>query len=151
MWGRSGVGNAVLMVAWILAGTSCAGDDQGPSETPMVIEKSPVKSGDEQTGPVGLALGNQLQVLVTREGVPQSGIQVSWSTSFGGEVSPGSAPTNEEGLSATTWTLGPEVGTQAATASVAGATGSPLTFTALATDAEVPPTGIRVGIARQSR
>lgn len=151
MQGRSMTGNLVLMVAWALSGLGCRGDDQGPTEAPMVIEKSPVKSGDLQTGPVGLPLGNQLRVLVTKDGVAQSGILVSWSTSFG-RLSASGVTTNAEGLSAVTWTLGPELGIQAATASLSGATGSPLTFTATATPGGAPPpTDLRIRTLRTIR
>jgi hypothetical protein len=132
MRGKSRACNVLLVSAWALFGLGCGGDDQGPSDIPVVIVKSPVKSGDVQTGPVGLPLGNQLRVLVTRDGNPEARVGVTWSTNDG-SISPGTVQTNEEGLSASTWTLGPTPGTQSATASVSGATGSPLTFTATAT------------------
>ena len=138
MPGLTKVGRAVLIGACGWLGVACNSDDQGPNETPRVIEKSPVKSGDLQNGPAGLPLGNQLQVLVTKDGLPESNIMVTWSTN-NGTVSPTAAPTNDEGVSAAAWTLGPETGTQTATATLSGATGSPVTFTATATEPQGPP------------
>ena len=63
---RRGVGLLVLgSMAWL--GVACS-DDQGPSEPPLVVEKPATKSGDNQTGPVGTALGNPLRILITRDG-----------------------------------------------------------------------------------
>lgn len=142
MQGFTKAGRAVLIGACAWLGVGCNSDDQGPNETPRVIEKSPVKSGDLQTGPAGQPLGNQLQVLVTKEGLPESNVSVSWFTN-NGTLSPTAAPTNEEGLSAVTWTLGPETGTQTATATLTGATGSPVSFTATATEPQGPPQNSR--------
>jgi ABC-type nitrate/sulfonate/bicarbonate transport system substrate-binding protein len=131
-------GNVCLITALALSGLSCGSDDQGPNEIPMVLAKSPVKSGDLQTGPVGQPLGNKLQVYVTKEGIAQEGVSITWFTNSG-SLSPSRVQTNAEGLSASTWTLGDTPGTQAATASLPGATGSPLTFTATATSGTEPP------------
>jgi plastocyanin len=49
-------------------------------------------------------------------------------------MAPGTDQTDVNGESSSTWTLGPAAGAQTATASVSGATGSPVTFTATATD-----------------
>jgi hypothetical protein len=129
---KSRTSNILLLSAWALMGLACNSDDQGPNEIPRVIAKSPVKSGDLQTGPVGQALGNKLQVFVTREGVAEEGVSVTWFTNSG-SLSPSRVQTNAEGLSGSTWTLGSTPGTQVATASLDGATGSPLNFTATAT------------------
>lgn len=128
--------NILLGSALALVALGCQGDDQGPSDTSRVLAKSPVKSGDLQTGPVGEPLGNKLQVLVTNDGAPEEHVVVSWSTNSG-TVSPSSVQTNAEGVAGVTWTLGSETGTQAATATLSGAIGSPQTFTATAT----PPGG----------
>jgi len=121
----------------------CGGDDSGPSQSPPVIAKATTKSGDAQVGPVGQALPNVLRVVVTRDGNAVPNITVSWSTGSG-SLDPGSAPTDAEGLSSSTWTLGDTPGTQAATASVSGATGSPVTFTATATGSGQGATTIQV-------
>jgi plastocyanin len=72
-------------------------------------------------------------VVVTRNGSPASGVTVNWSTADGGSLSPSSDQTDADGLSTGVWTLGSTPGSQAATASVTSATGSPVTFTASAT------------------
>src|SRR5262249_47024669 len=56
-----------------------------------------------------------------------------------GSVDPASAPTGADGISSATWTLGSVVGAQSAQATVSGATGSPVTFSATATPAGPPP------------
>jgi hypothetical protein len=116
-------------VAWL--GGACGDDDQGPDET-LDIEKPTLQSGDEQTGPTGQALSSPLRVLITRTGEPVAGVDVEWSVGQGGSLSD-EQPSDEEGLASVVWTLGPDVGEQEATASVEGADGSPLTYTALAT------------------
>ena len=134
---RRGVGVLVLgTLVWL--GASCSGDDQGPSEPPLVIEKPATKSGDGQTGPVGVALGNPLRVLITREGEPVEGIDVTWSAGQGGSIGD-ALETDEFGIATAVWTLGPEVGNQVATAEVDGATNSPLTYSATAEPDEPPP------------
>jgi plastocyanin len=132
----------------VLAGWGCGGDNSTPNPSPPVLAKAPSQSGDQQTGPAGEALPSDLRVLVTSDGNPQSGATVTWSTT-NGSVSPTSNVTTANGIGQTTWTLGPSTGTQTATATVAGATGSPQTFTATATGGVGPlpdPTEIAVTV-----
>ncbi len=142
---RRGVGLLFLgSMAWL--GVACS-DDQGPSEPPLVVEKPATKSGDGQTGPVGTALGNPLRVYITQDGDPVEGVSVSWSASLGGSI--GEAQESDElGIATAIWTLGPEEGTQTATATVSGATNSPLTYSATAESGEPPPppTGVTVDV-----
>ena len=116
-------------LAWL--GGACGDDDQGPDET-LDIEKPTLQSGDQQTGPTGQALSSPLRVLITRTGEPVAGVDVEWSVGLGGSLSDEQV-SDDEGLASVLWTLGPDVGEQEATASVEGADGSPLTYTALAT------------------
>jgi hypothetical protein len=131
------------MLGVCLAAVASCGDD-GSSPSDDTIAKAPANSGDGQTGPVGQALANALRVLVTVDGEPQSGVSVTWSTSDG-SVAPASAATDADGISATTWTLGPAEGEQTAQATLEGAGGSPVSFTATATAATITivmaPTG----------
>jgi len=109
------------VVAFTLALGAC-GDDGGtaPTESDPVAAK---QSGDAQTADPGATLTAPLVVRVTRDGSPLAGQTVAWSISAGGgSVDPASS----------TWTLGATPGGQSAVAAVAGATGSPLTFTAVA-------------------
>jgi len=142
---RSGIG--LLVVGAVLGGlgAACGGEDLGPGEPPLVIAKPATKSGDEQTGPVGTALGNPLRVLITRDGVPVEDVDVDFSAGQGGSLGQ-EEQSDAEGIASAVWTLGPEIGTHAATATVAGADGSPLTYTATATDGTGPPPGPTVQV-----
>ena len=78
-------------------------------------------------------LANPLRVVVTEDGVPLPGANVAWATTaVGGSVDPGSAATDAEGVASTMWTVGTASGAQTASATLSGASGSPVTFTATA-------------------
>jgi plastocyanin len=119
---------------WALAILAACGSggDTGPSQSP-VLAKASTKNGDQQTGPINTSLLSELRVVVTRDGSPAADVTVNWSTVDGGTLSPSSDQTDVDGLSTSIWTLGSTPGSQAATASVTNATGSPVTFTASAT------------------
>jgi plastocyanin len=121
-------------------GAACGGEDQGPAQSPLVLEKPAVKSGDQQTGPVGEALGNPLRVMITRDGEPVEGVDVDWAAGQGGSLSL-EEQSDPDGIASVVWTLGPDMGDQAATAGIQGAEGSLLTYTATATDGTGPPPG----------
>jgi hypothetical protein len=90
-------------------------------------------SGDLQQGTVGTQLGLPLKVLVRdANATPVPGATVAFATGSG-SVGTASATTDASGLAQTTWTLGTTAGTQTATATVTGASGSPATFSATAT------------------
>ena len=98
-----------------------------------VIEKAATASGDAQSGTVGFPLTNPLRVLVTLSGTAQAGTTVTWAAAgTGAAVNPLTSVTDVSGIATTTWTLGQTAGAQSATASLAGATGSPVQFTATA-------------------
>jgi plastocyanin len=120
-------GGSALAVTALLAG--CGGDD-GTSVSAPIIAKSGTKSGDAQSGPVSQALPNDLRVVVTRDGAPASGVTVTWGTGSGGSLTPTTDDTDADGVSTSTWTLGPTGGQQSATASVMGGLNSTVTFTA---------------------
>ena len=134
----SEIGLLMLGASSALLAIGCSADDQGPVESPLVIEKPATKSGDRQTGPVSLALGNPLRVLITRDGEPVEGVGVSWSAGQGGSLG-NTEESDELGIATAVWTLGPDFGAQTATAAVDGADGSPLTYTATAEDDTPPP------------
>jgi plastocyanin len=116
---------------------ACGDDNNQPAQSPLVIEKAPTKSGDQQTGRVGEALPSALRVVVTRDGDPVAGIAVRWGTASG-SVSPSQGSTATDGITTGVWTLGDGIGNVNATASVTGATNSPIVFTATATDQDAP-------------
>jgi hypothetical protein len=87
-------------------------------------------SGDAQTGPVRSALADSLVVKVSDAvGNPVSGVEVLWTTSGGGSITPASVTTGANGLAAAERVLGPSAGAQTAQAAATGLAGSPVTFT----------------------
>ena len=136
---------ARLLVIGTLAWVGACGDDQGPAQSPLLIEKPATKSGDQQTGPVGTVLGNPLRVLITRDGAPVEDVNVEWSAGQGGSLSD-EEESGEDGIASVVWTLGPELGQHTVTAVVDGADGSPLTYTATATTGGGPPEGPTVQV-----
>lgn len=129
-------------MVWL--GAACS-DDQGPVESPLLIEKPATKSGDQQNAPVETALGNPLRVVITRDGAPVENVSVTWSAGQGGSFS-SEQESDADGFATAVWTLGPETGQQAATATVEDADGSPLTYTATATTGGGPPPGPTVHV-----
>src|SRR5438046_8605557 len=81
-----------------------------------------VSAGNHQAGPVGVPLPIPLQVALTgTDGRPFSGAVVTWRlTSGDGSMSPDSATTDASGIARTTLTLGPTIGVDLVSASVAG-------------------------------
>lgn len=128
----------VLACAAAVFIASCGGSS-GPTNTnTTAIAKTSTASGDGQTAQVGTTLPLPLRVLVTYNGTPQSGQTVTWAAvGTGASVNPMQATTDVNGVATTNWTLGSTVGAQSATATLSGASGSPVTFTATATAAPV--------------
>ena len=92
------------------------------------------QAGNGQTGIVGTALPTPYGVIVKNlAGAPVAGVPVSWSVGAGGgTIAPAQSTTNGAGIATAIRTLGTVAGTQTATASVGGLTGSPVMFTATA-------------------
>ncbi|HJR51458.1 MAG TPA: plastocyanin/azurin family copper-binding protein [Gemmatimonadales bacterium] len=139
-WTTRRLGAAVCLLALI----GCGGDDSGgsgppPDEDPLEVAATPTANGNGQTGPPGAALPEALRVVITRASEPEEGVDVTWATTGGGSLDPTTSTTGADGIASSTWTLGPTAGAQAATATVADAEGSPVTFTATAEDDEPPP------------
>jgi plastocyanin len=124
--------------AVLIAVAACGGGDGGsgppPGDDPLVIAKPTSGSGDGQTGVVGNRLAAPIQVIVTRGGAPEEGVVITWATPDGGLVAPPTSSTQSDGIAGSLWDLGPEPGAQTATATLDGADGSPVTFTATAED-----------------
>jgi adhesin/invasin len=94
-----------------------------------------IDTGNNQTAAVGTALPVAPSVMVTDAfGNPVAGRAVTFAvTSGGGSVTGASQSTNAQGIATVgSWTLGPATGANTLTATSAGLTGSPLTFTATA-------------------
>ena len=135
-------GRCITLLGLVCAGLpalGCGGGDGDNGGTPpstTAIAKAS-SSGDAQTGPVGQALGAPLQVVVTDGGAPAAGATVTWSTTAAtGSMTPTSTPTDANGIASSSWALGTVAGPQSAQATLSGASGSPITFTATATAGE---------------
>lgn len=123
---------AMLALAMLLG---CGGEDMGP-EGPLVAA---LQSGNAQTGPVAEALPTPSVVRISRDGAGVAGVSVAWSvTGGGGSVAPSMSTTGADGTAATTWTLGPNAGANAMQATISGANGSPVAFSATGTTGTPP-------------
>lgn len=92
-----------------------------------------VNAGDNQAATAGGQVSTAPSVLVTDAfGNPVAGVAVSFAVTSGGGNITGSTPsTNASGVAAVgTWTLGPSAGVNTLSATSAGLTNSPVTFTA---------------------
>ncbi|MBA3444886.1 MAG: DUF1929 domain-containing protein [Gemmatimonadales bacterium] len=121
----------------LLAASSlrCSGDNIGPRPATTIADAG----GGSQTGTVNQLLSNPLVVLVTdNTGEPVENVSVSWSVQGGGSVSSTTVTTGSSGRASVTRVLGSEPGEQTTTASVAGLSGSPIIFLAIATDDQSP-------------
>jgi plastocyanin len=130
---RATLASLALLFGAVLPG--CGGGGDGNGGTPpatTTIAKASTNSGDAQTGTVGQPLANQLQVAVTQNGAPSSGETVTWSTTAPNASLTASSTTDANGIASSAWTLGTVSGSQTAQASLAGASGSPVSFTATA-------------------
>lgn len=140
---------SVLLVAALIA--ACGGDGPGapPAGELAVAKASP--SGDAQTGAVAQTLGSPLRVIVTGDGQPAAGATVTWTGgNAGASMNPAQAATDAQGIASSSWTLGQAAGAQTATATVAGATGSPVAFAATATAAGAASLALAGGNAQSA-
>jgi adhesin/invasin len=112
---------------------ACGGGGGGtpPGPTPTQIAKTATNNGDNQVGPTGVALPTPLAVVVRdASNAPVPGVTVSWAAAAGSGSLTSSSNTDANGMATATWTLGVNAGPLTATASKAGLTGSPVTFSA---------------------
>lgn len=107
----------------------------GPVQTIAAV------SGDGQTAPTGMALPQPLVVrLQDSFGNGVAGATVAWQATSGSLS--GTSVTGEDGSSSVVWTLGPGVGLHTVLAQFTGASGSPVSFTATASQGPSPRLGI---------
>ncbi|HEY0970140.1 MAG TPA: plastocyanin/azurin family copper-binding protein [Gemmatimonadales bacterium] len=124
------------LASLLFLGLACGGgsDASGPPDGPTLTVAKASPSGDAQSAAVSTQLPQPLRVLVRRDGTPAAGVAVAWSvTAGGGSVAPASSGTDADGIASTLWTLGAAAGGQGVRATVQGASGSPVSFTATAT------------------
>jgi hypothetical protein len=117
--------------------TASADGVTSATSAPFTVSNAPALlkevSGDSQQAKPGATLNKPLQVLVEdARGKAMAGVTVTWVVTTGGGRITASSVTAMNGRASATWTLGPAAGTQTAQAVLAGASGSPVTFTATA-------------------
>jgi len=120
-----------LVCAITLTAVGCSDDTTSP---PAVVEiaLAPASSGNGQSGEVNTALLRNLRVLVTRNSLPAPDVTVQWAVPAGNGALPSASTTNADGIALAIWTMPTTIGDVSATASLSGADGSPVTFTATA-------------------
>ena len=105
--------------------------------------------GDLQTDSIGKTLTTALQVRVTDAlGNAVSGIVVTWAGTGGASLATPTSATNASGVASNTITLGNTAGAQGATATAAGLSGSPLSFSATATAGNATTIALNAGNAQ---
>lgn len=131
--GRRGYAGPALLVAVLGAAAGCqAGEEPGGPGT-LGIAMTAAASGDGQQWSTGHTLPNPLRVIVTRGGMPAPGVEVRWAGVGGaGAVTPEFDTTGPDGIAITRFTLGTVARGYQVEASVDGAEGSPVVFSATA-------------------
>ena len=119
---------SLVLLGSVVLSACGGGGDGGVGPTPNTIG---VSAGNNQVGAAGTALAESLAVVVLDvNGDPLPGVNVTFAvTAGGGSVSPGSRTTSAAGLAKTRFTLGPNAGTQ--TASATAGSLAPAQFTAV--------------------
>src|SRR5436190_943997 len=125
------LGGTPLGLTLLLACGGTADITPPPPPPTVIVSAESTASGNGQSGTVATALPLPLRVVVDSNGSPEAGATVSWQSSSGA-LAPTSSVTNGEGVAAAIWTLDTVSGGQTASATVAGATGSPVKFSATA-------------------
>jgi len=128
------ISRCLLAAAAFAFAAACSDDGGGnPGDPDPVIAKTATNSGDGQTGGVTEVLPQDLRVIVTLNGQPVEGEDITWAVAAnGGTVIPATATTDVDGIALGEWTFGTTSGLFTATATLAGASGSPVSFTATA-------------------
>lgn len=129
---RAPLAPLALLFGAVLLGCGGDGGNGGTPPETKTIAKASTNSGDAQTGTVGQPLATPVQVVVTENGAPASGETVTWSTTAPNASLTASSTTDASGIASSAWTLGTVSGSQTAQASLSGASGSPVSFTATA-------------------
>ncbi len=128
-----------------LAGAVGCGTD--PVTPPPVIQIAfdPAQSGNDQVGVVDSLLPLGLRVLVTSNSLPAAGVDVQWAAAPGNGTIGAVSTTNSDGIATGLWAMPTSSGAKTATATLDGATGSPLTFQATAVAADPASFVIQAG------
>ncbi|HYC33185.1 MAG TPA: Ig-like domain-containing protein [Gemmatimonadales bacterium] len=135
------------LTTWVLGPTTGAHELEArlvtevPGGPSLLFQASAVAAGPDtlrplsplfQPGRRGQTLDDPLVVaVVDRFGNPVADYPVAWRVTAGqGALSAEETPTDGTGIATVIWTLGGGIGVQKVTATVPGATGSPVTFSA---------------------
>ena len=119
-------GSAVLCLALVSACSETTTDPE-----PELTDGLSLISGNNQTAAPSATLPASLTVQVAQDDEPVQGQAVTWAvTAGGGTLNVSETTTDNNGRTSTTWTLGPNEGTNRVEASVPGMAGSPVQFTA---------------------
>lgn len=112
--------------------SGCGSETQTPREV-LDIKKTVVASGDNQSWGTAHNLPFPLRIVVTDGGAPVEGVEVTWSVESGnGYIATLIPVTGPDGISTARWGMSLTVGTIHARATLDGANGSPVIFTATA-------------------
>ncbi|HEU4641454.1 MAG TPA: filamin/ABP280 repeat domain-containing protein [Gemmatimonadaceae bacterium] len=123
-------------VAITMNGTAISGSPYTSTVAPGAPASEVKVAGDNQSATVGTAVAIAPSVRVTDAfGNNVPGVTVTFAVQSGGGSVTGATPTTDANGVATvgSWTLGPTAGTNTLSATAAGLSGSPVTFTATAT------------------
>lgn len=116
--------------AWVRARVGTLADSVRVTVTAVPRQLAAV-GATQRAGTAGSLLADSLAVRVTdRHGTPMPGVAVAFAATGGGAATPATAVTRADGTAKSAWRLGAIAGAQTATATAAGLTGSPVTFTA---------------------
>jgi len=134
----------VLLCAALAGAAACSSDPVSPPAE-FAIVMDPGLAGNNQSAEVGTVLPLGLRVLVTKNNIPASGIDVVWAVPPGDGTIGTATTTNAAGIATGIWSMPTTSGVKTATAALSGATGSPVTFQATATPAAADSFAIQAG------
>ena len=121
----------IAAVALVVA-AACS-DSNNTAPTPVATTITVTSTTNGQTGTVGAALAQPIDVIVEdQSGAPMANATVTWTVlSGGGSVATATSTTDDSGNTTVIWTLGTTVGVDSLQASIGS--GTPATITATAT------------------
>ncbi len=117
---------------------ACGSDPVAPAT--LLVAAS---AGDAQTDTVGQPLAPYAVRVTDTSGVPVAGVVATWAVTAGGGSITAASTTDASGIATAVHTLGTTAGAHAARATVGGAAGSPVVFSATAV-ADAPATLAKV-------
>jgi plastocyanin len=141
LWRDRGPAIVLVVAALAACGGSDDGGDLGGGPDPAALSAARSEpSGNQQSGSAGQDLANPLKIVIRRGATPTAGAVITWSAiGDGALMTPAVDTTGTDGISSSVWHLGNAAGAQSSQAVVSGgADGSPVAFTATASDPGAP-------------